>query len=237
MLGMTDVHDLPLRTAVDHYLVALRVEGAAPTTIATYRSVLASYLRWATTDAASTLADFTLLQVRGYVAHLMDEHVRFAHHHNVRAGGRLSDYTINLHGRVLRTFAALAGAGGVHGGARAGPVQAAAPADEAHRAPDPGGVPGDGGRPRGAGQPAGARTRGVVPPLRHRHPGVGAGRHSAGRPGSGRRGSCGCAARAANASGSSGAPSAWACARSGRCSSTPSATGRPRSRWARSGCS
>ncbi len=106
MLGMTDVHDLPLRTAVDHYLVALRVEGAAPTTIETYRSVLASYLRWATTNAAPTLADFTLLQVRGYVAHLMGEHVRFAHHHNVRAGGRLSDYTINLHGRVLRTFAA-----------------------------------------------------------------------------------------------------------------------------------
>ena len=64
MLGMTDVHDLPLRTAVDHYLVALRVEGAAPTTIETYRSVLASYLRWATTAAAPTLADFTLLQVR-----------------------------------------------------------------------------------------------------------------------------------------------------------------------------
>ena len=40
--------------------------------------------------------------MRRYVAHLMGEHVRFAHHHNVRAGGRLSDYTINLHGRVLQ---------------------------------------------------------------------------------------------------------------------------------------
>ena len=61
MLGITDVHYLPLHTAVDHFLVALHVEGAAPTTIETYRSVLASYLRWATTAAASTLADFTLL--------------------------------------------------------------------------------------------------------------------------------------------------------------------------------
>ncbi|MCY4114484.1 MAG: hypothetical protein OXG33_11185 [Chloroflexi bacterium] len=102
---MTHVHDLPLQMAVDHYLVALRVEGAARTTIETYRSVPASYLRWTTTDVSPTLADFTLLQVHGYLAHLMGEHVRFAHHHNVRAGGRLSDYTINLHGRVLRAFA------------------------------------------------------------------------------------------------------------------------------------
>ena len=106
MLGMTDVHDLPLRRAVDHYLVTLRVEGAAPMTIETYRSVLASYLRWSTTDMAPTLADFTLLPVPGYVAHLMGEHMRVAHHHDVRAGGWLSDYTINLHGRVLRAFAA-----------------------------------------------------------------------------------------------------------------------------------
>lgn len=105
MLGMSDLHELPLTTAVDHYLVALRVEGAAPTTIETYRSVLASYLRWATTTGAATLAGFTLLQVRAYVAYLMGEHVRFAHHGHVRPGGRLSDHTINLHGRVLRAFA------------------------------------------------------------------------------------------------------------------------------------
>ncbi len=101
MLGMTDVHDLPLRTAVDHCLVALRVEGAVPTTIETYRSVLASYLRLASTAGNPTLASFTLPQLRHYVGHLMGEHVRFAHHHNVRAGGRLSDHTFNLHGRVL----------------------------------------------------------------------------------------------------------------------------------------
>ena len=77
-----------------------------PKAIKNSRSLLASYLRWTTTDAAPTLADFTLLQMRGYVAHLMGEHVRFAHHGNVRAGGRLSDYTIILHARVLRAFAA-----------------------------------------------------------------------------------------------------------------------------------
>jgi len=35
MLGMTDVHDLPLHTAVDHGRVVLRGEGAARTHIAT----------------------------------------------------------------------------------------------------------------------------------------------------------------------------------------------------------
>ena len=46
-------------------MVAPPVLVAAPTTIETYRSVLASYLRSATTSAAPTLTDFTLLQVRG----------------------------------------------------------------------------------------------------------------------------------------------------------------------------
>ena len=106
MLGMFDLRRLPLRAAFDHCPAALTVKSASPKTIGNSRAVLASYLGWTTTTAAPTLADFTLLQVRGYVAHLMGEHVRFAHHHNVRAGGRLSDYTINLHGRVLRSFAA-----------------------------------------------------------------------------------------------------------------------------------
>ena len=38
------------------------------------------------------------------MAHLLGEHVRYAHHHNVGAGGRLSHDTINRHGRVLRAF-------------------------------------------------------------------------------------------------------------------------------------
>ena len=62
---MTEVRDLPPRTAADRYLVSMRVEGPAPTNIETYRSVLASYLRWATTAAMLTLADFTLFQVQG----------------------------------------------------------------------------------------------------------------------------------------------------------------------------
>ena len=36
MSGIMDIHRPPLRTAVEHYLVALRVEGFAPTTVATY---------------------------------------------------------------------------------------------------------------------------------------------------------------------------------------------------------
>ncbi len=35
----------------------------------------------------------------------MGEHVRFVNHGHVQAGGRLSDHTLNLHGRVLRAFA------------------------------------------------------------------------------------------------------------------------------------
>ena len=93
---------LPLQTAVDHYLVALRVEGAAPTTIATYRSVLAAYLRWATAEQPPSLADFPLVQVRTYAAYLMGEQVRFSHHRTKRAGGRLSDHTINLRGQMAR---------------------------------------------------------------------------------------------------------------------------------------
>ena len=106
MLDSMAIPNLPLHTAVEHYLVALRVEGAAPTTLATYRSVREAYLRWATTAQPPTLADFTLVQVRTYVAYLMGEHVRFSHHRAKRAGGRLSDHTINLHGRALRAFAA-----------------------------------------------------------------------------------------------------------------------------------
>ena len=85
-------------------MVALRVEGAGPTTIETYRSVLASYLRWARAAGAPSLAGLTLVQVQSYVAYLMGEHVRFAHHQHMRASGRLSDHTINLHGRELRAF-------------------------------------------------------------------------------------------------------------------------------------
>lgn len=69
-------------------------------------------------DKAPRLAEYTLIQVRGYVAHFMSEHVRFAHHDNVCAGGRLSNYTINLHGRLLRAFATSRSLG--RGGACAG---------------------------------------------------------------------------------------------------------------------
>ena len=44
--------------------------------------------------------------MRGYVAHVISEHVRFSHHRNALSGGRLSEHTISLHGRVLRAFAA-----------------------------------------------------------------------------------------------------------------------------------
>ena len=106
MLGMSDLRDLPLRTALDHCLAALTVKGASPKTIENSRSALASNLRWVTTDEAPTLADFILLCICSYVAHLIGEHVRFAHHRSGRAGGRLSNYTMNLHGRVLRAFVA-----------------------------------------------------------------------------------------------------------------------------------
>ena len=96
MSGIMDIHQLPLRTAVEHYLVALRVEGFTPTTVAIYRSVLGSYGRFGTAETEPTL-----LHVRGYVAHVISEHVRFSHHRNAPSGGRLSDHTINLHRRVL----------------------------------------------------------------------------------------------------------------------------------------
>ena len=55
---------------------------------------------------APVLAYISLLNVRGCVAYLIGEHVHFAHQHKVRADGRLSDFTINLRGRVFPAFAA-----------------------------------------------------------------------------------------------------------------------------------
>ena len=96
------IYDLALGTVVDR-----RIGLARPQEMPATISPVSNWcLRWATTATSPTLADFTLLQPSRHVAHLMCEHLRFAHHQNVRAGGRLSDYTINLHGRVLRTFAA-----------------------------------------------------------------------------------------------------------------------------------
>ncbi len=106
MPGMSDLRDLPLRTAVDHCQAALLVKGASPKTIENSRSVLASFLRWVTTDAAPTMAAFILLYVRGCVARLIGEHVRFAHQHNVRASGRLNNYTTNLGRGAPLAFAA-----------------------------------------------------------------------------------------------------------------------------------
>lgn len=99
MLDMSDLDDLPLRMTDGLNLAALRVEGAAPTTIEAYRSVLASYLRSAALAGVPSLASFTLMHVRASAAYLMGENVRIAHHQHVRARGRLSDHTIKLHGR------------------------------------------------------------------------------------------------------------------------------------------
>ena len=96
------IFDLALGTVVDR-----RIGLATPKEMPATVSPVSNWcLRLVTTATSPTLADFTLPQVRDYVAHLMGEHVRFAHHQNVRAGGRLSGYTINLQGRVRRAFAA-----------------------------------------------------------------------------------------------------------------------------------
>ena len=105
MPAVMDAHKLPLRTVVCHYEVALTSEGYSPRTIETNGSVLRSFVRFATNGREPTLADLTLGRVREYVAHLQTEHVKFEGHRFAPKGGRLSDYTINLHGRVLRAFA------------------------------------------------------------------------------------------------------------------------------------
>ena len=105
---MTDVYDLPPRTAVDRRMVARRVEGAAltSTTVAIPRLALDSCLCWATTDTAIFLAHTTLHRVCGRIAHPNDARVRFVYLCTAGAGGRLNYYRTSRHGRVLRTLAA-----------------------------------------------------------------------------------------------------------------------------------
>ncbi len=105
MSGAMDAEKLALRTVVRHYEVALTSEGYSPRTIETNTSVLRSFLRFATNGREPTLANLTLETAREYVAYLQTRHVKFEGHRFAPAGGRLSDYTLNLHGRVLHAFA------------------------------------------------------------------------------------------------------------------------------------
>ena len=73
MLGMPQLHDVPLHAAVDHDRATLRVEAAAATNIAAWSLVLASCRRRATKNAKPTLAGFALAEVRGYGARSMGE--------------------------------------------------------------------------------------------------------------------------------------------------------------------
>jgi site-specific recombinase XerD len=100
-----DAENLPLRTVVRHYEVALTSEGYSPRTIETNTSVLRSFVRFATNGREPVLADLTVERAREYVAYLQTEHFKFDGHRFAPKGGRLSDYTLNLHGRVLRAFA------------------------------------------------------------------------------------------------------------------------------------
>ena len=61
MLGSPSSYDLPLGTAISHKQAALGIEGAAPTTIATYALTLDSHSRWAIMDAKSTRLERSLM--------------------------------------------------------------------------------------------------------------------------------------------------------------------------------
>ena len=61
MLGSPSSYDLPLGTAISPKQAALGIEGAAPTTIATYALTLDSHSRWAIMDATSTRLERSLM--------------------------------------------------------------------------------------------------------------------------------------------------------------------------------
>ncbi len=67
--------------------------------------MLKAYTKFARNGHEPSLGDLTLQRVREYVAYLQTRHVKFDGHRVSPKGGRLSDYTVNLHGRVLRSFA------------------------------------------------------------------------------------------------------------------------------------
>ena len=61
---------LSLQEVATIYLEDCRVQGFKPSTIAGYERTLRCFLRWATAEGLTTLADFTAPAVKRYIAQL-----------------------------------------------------------------------------------------------------------------------------------------------------------------------
>jgi site-specific recombinase XerD len=95
-----DKSHLPLRTAVEHYLTACRVEGKSPRTLSGYQEKLGRYLR----TEPGTLGDFTLAGARDYVATLQAALKWADHPFMATSTDRLSPQTVADHVRILKGF-------------------------------------------------------------------------------------------------------------------------------------
>jgi site-specific recombinase XerD len=96
-----DKSDLPLRTAMEHYLMACRTEGKTPKTLFDYRNKLARFVEW----QGGTLGGLDLATGRVFVAHLQESPKWELHPGIPTSKSVLSAQTVAGHARVLKGFA------------------------------------------------------------------------------------------------------------------------------------
>lgn len=96
-----DKSDVSLKSLLEEYLVACKLEGKSPKTIRGYREKLSRFVQ----AVDGTLADFNLAAVRAYVARLQETR-RFETHPCTPVSDKLlSPMTVRNHIRVLTAFA------------------------------------------------------------------------------------------------------------------------------------
>jgi site-specific recombinase XerD len=99
--------EIPITTLIDLFLTTKRTEGRSPRTIGWYREKLSPVARFLNPEGEATLADFTLANIRAFVADLQGREERFADHPGrpTEPGG-LSAHTIQGYVRAVKAFSA-----------------------------------------------------------------------------------------------------------------------------------